>query len=144
MKQDLNPLRTGLLQINTFIMPFMIFMGLTIRDYLFSIGPRDLSTLVISVVFGIGVFSVFLFLALRKIIQGKSQIKTMGKRKYWAFTTNVAAFLILGLSFWFWFSDAFFLSVGIFLFIEFFLCLFYYNDIAPIKDTQTPILDGPA
>jgi hypothetical protein len=141
MKRDLNPLRTGLLQINTCIMPFMIFMGIVIRDY--SLRP-DLSSLIISVVFGIGVFSVFLFLALRKIVQGKSQIKTMGKRKYWAFAANVVAFLVLGLSFWFWFSDAFFLSVGIFLFIEFFLCLFYYNDISPIKDTQTQILNGPA
>ncbi len=143
MKKDMNPLGTGLMRVNLAVLSFMIYIGSSVNHHRFGNWAVDLSE-VGFVALATMLFVVVLVLGLRNIMQGKSQIKTLGRRKYFVFALNVAAFLILGLAFVFHQSsfmgiDLSLSFIGIFLVLEL-IPIFYYADISPLKDNQNQIL----
>ncbi len=146
MTQGLNPLLTGLMLVNLAVSAFMLYVGITVYDYLF--GFVDLLSLVGFLVVATALFVVLLVLGSKKIVQDKSQIKALGRRKYFAVALSFVAFFMLGFSQAFpsftyfgsiWFNSFF----GIFLMLEI-LSIVYYVDISKPKDTQNQIFNPPA
>ncbi len=143
MKQDLNPLRTGLMWINAAVFGFTVFIGIAVNHYYRSGIEAD--TLFFAAV-GTALCVLLLVGSRKKIVQGKSQISTLGVGKYFAVALNIAAFVMLGLalrfsSYTFLGHDVFLFFFGIFFILEI-LLMAYYAGISPLKDNQNQIFNA--